>query len=125
MNRLFALRPKPFPLRSESRVYDLKARLDWGEPALTIIDVRDRVEFNQSHITGAISMPAESLIAMAMQCFEVSRDLYIYSNTDDEAMAVAEQLRRAGFSRVAIVRGGVAAWKAAGFPVEVVTVAVA
>lgn len=121
MNRLFGLLPKPSPLRPESRVYDLKERLDWGEPALTIIDVRDRAEFNQSHITGAISMPLDSLLATAANCFEVTRDLYVYSNTDDEANAVAEQLRAAGFSRVAIVRGGVAAWKAAGFPVEVVT----
>ncbi|PSN10877.1 rhodanese-like domain-containing protein [filamentous cyanobacterium CCT1] len=120
MNRFFGLLPKPSPLRPKSRVYDLKERLDWGEPALTIIDVRDRAEFNQSHITGAISIPVDSLLDTAAQCFEVTRDLYIYSNTDDEAAAVAEQLRAAGFSRVAIVRGGVAAWKAAGFPVEVI-----
>ncbi len=120
MKRFFGLFPKPEPLRPESRVYDLKERLDWGEPALTIIDVRDRAEFNQSHITGAISMPIDSLLTTAADCFEVTRDLYIYSNTDDEAAAVADQLRGAGFSRVAIVRGGVAAWKAAGFPVETV-----
>jgi rhodanese-related sulfurtransferase len=125
MKRFFGFLPKPSPLRPESRVYDLKERLDWGEPALTIIDVRDRADFNESHITGAISMPVDSLLATAAGCFEVSRDLYIYSNTDDEATAVAEQLREAGFSKVAIVRGGVAAWKAAGFPVEVVTADVA
>ena len=125
MKRFFGFLPKPSPLRPESRVYDLKERLDWGEPALTIIDVRDRADFNESHITGAISMPADSLLTTAASCFEIARDLYIYSNTDDEAAAVAEQLREVGFSKVAIVRGGVAAWKAAGFPVEVVTVEVA
>ncbi|MEO1070482.1 MAG: rhodanese-like domain-containing protein [Cyanobacteria bacterium J06638_6] len=125
MNLFFGLFPKPSPLRPESRVYDLKERLDWGEPALTIIDVRDRAEFNQSHITGAISMPLESLLTMATKCFEVNRDLYVYSNSDDESTAVAEQLRKAGFMRVAIVRGGVAAWKAAGFPIEMVTTALA
>ncbi len=125
MKRFFGFLPKPSPLRPESRVYDLKERLDWGEPALTIIDVRDRADFNESHITGAISMPTDSLLTTAADCFEVSRDLYVYSNTDDEAAAIAEQLREAGFSKVAIVRGGVAAWKAAGFPVEMVTVEVA
>lgn len=125
MKRFFGFLPKPSPLRPESRVYDLKERLDWGEPALTIIDVRDRADFNESHITGAISMPVDSLLTTAANCFEVSRDLYVYSNTDDEAAVVAEQLREAGFSKVAIVRGGVAAWKAAGFPVEVVTAEVA
>lgn len=121
MNRFFGLLPKPSPLRPDSRVYDLKERLDWGEPALTIIDVRDRTDFNKSRITGAISMPVDSLLATAASSFEATRDLYIYSNTDDESAAVAEQLRGAGFLRVAIVRGGVAAWKAAGFPVELVT----
>lgn len=125
MKRFFGFLPKPSPLRPESRVYDLKERLDWGEPALTIIDVRDRADFNESHITGAISMPVDSLLTTAANCFEVSRDLYVYSNTDNEAAVVAEQLREAGFSKVAIVRGGVAAWKAAGFPVEVVTAEVA
>lgn len=124
MNLFFGLFPKPSPLRPESRVYDLKERLDWGEPALTIIDVRDRATFNESHITGAISMPLDSLLATAASSFEVTRDLYIYSNTDDESVAVAEQLRAAGFLRVAIVRGGVAAWKAAGFPIEMVTATV-
>jgi rhodanese-related sulfurtransferase len=125
MNRLFGLLPKPSPMRPESRVYDLKERLDWGEPALTIIDVRDRTDFNESHITGAISLPAEALMEMATRCFEITRDLYIYSNTDEEAAAVADRLRGQGFLRVAIVRGGVAAWKAAGFPVEMVTAAIA
>ncbi len=125
MKRFFGLFPKPEPLRPESRVYDLKERLDWGEPALTIIDVRDRSEFNQSHITGAISIPAETLLETATDCFEITRDLYVYSNTDDEAAAIATQLRQAGFARVAIVRGGVAAWKAAGFPVEMVIAAAA
>jgi rhodanese-related sulfurtransferase len=125
MNSFFNLLPKPSPLRPESRVYDLKERLDWGEPALTIIDVRDRTEFNESHITGAISMPLDSLLATAASCFEVTRDLYVYSNTDEESAAIAEQLRGAGFLQVAIVRGGVAAWKAAGFPVETVTTTVA
>ncbi len=125
MSLLFGLFPKPSPLRPDSRVYDLKERLDWGEPALTIIDVRDRTEFNQSHITGAISIPLDELLSTAAKCFEVNRDLYLYSHTDDESAIAAEHLRGAGFSQVATVRGGVAAWKAAGFPVDVVTTPIA
>jgi rhodanese-related sulfurtransferase len=108
-------------MRAESRVYDLKERLDWGEPALSIVDIRDRGEFNQSHITGAISIPASRLVSEASKYFEIDRDIYIYGNTDDEATAVAEQLKASGFSQVSILRGGVAAWKAAGFPIEAIT----
>jgi len=121
MNRLFGLFPKPSPMKAESRVYDLKERLDWGEPALTIVDVRDRSEFNQNHITGAISIPATRLVREAAQYFEVDRDIYLYSNTDDEASAVVEQLKAQGYANVSVVRGGVAAWKAAGFPIESIT----
>jgi rhodanese-related sulfurtransferase len=121
MNRFFGLLPKPAPLRPESRVYDLKERLDWGEPALSIIDIRDRADFSESHVTGAITIPAAQLLETATRCFESDRDLYVYGNDDREASAAADQLRAAGYTSVSILRGGVAAWKAAGFPVETIT----
>jgi rhodanese-related sulfurtransferase len=121
MNRLFGLFPKPSPMKAESRVYDLKERLDWGEPALTIVDIRDRSDFNHSHITGAISIPAETLLSSPSKFFEIDRDIYLYGNTDDEAGAIAKQLKATGFSNVSVLRGGVAAWKAAGFPIEMIT----
>jgi rhodanese-related sulfurtransferase len=121
MNRLFGIFPKPSPMKAESRVYDLKERLDWGEPALSIVDVRDRSEFNHSHITGAISIPATQLVSEAPKYFEIDRDIYLYGNTDDETVAVADQLKAAGYANVSVLRGGVAAWKAAGFPIESIT----
>lgn len=121
MNRLFGLFPKPSPMQPMARVYDLKERLDWGEPALTIIDIRDRADFNESHVTGAISMPAGLVLQMAANSLELDRDLYLYGNTDDEATATAQRLKDAGYHHVSVLRGGVAAWKAAGFPVEMIT----
>lgn len=101
----------------KARVYDLKTRLDWGEPALTILDVRDRQQFNQEHIMGAISMPAERLSSQAVG-LEASRDIYVYGETDDETAVAAELLRQLGYGRVAELRGGLAAWKAVGYPSE-------
>ncbi|MEO0541523.1 MAG: rhodanese-like domain-containing protein [Cyanobacteria bacterium P01_A01_bin.105] len=118
MNTVFGLFPKPSPLKSSSQVYDLKTRLDWGEPGLTIIDIRDRTEFNESHITGAISLPLPELLTRVRQALEPNRDIYIYGTTDAEATAAAKVLRSAGYTNVASLRGGVAAWKAVGFPVE-------
>ncbi|HEY9881005.1 MAG TPA: rhodanese-like domain-containing protein [Leptolyngbyaceae cyanobacterium] len=125
MQRLFGLIPKPAPLRPQSRVYDLKERLDWGEPALTIIDTRDRESFNESHVMGAISIPASSLVTRALSCLELDRDLYIYADTDEESGVLVQVLQDAGFKNVSVLRGGVAAWKAAGFPVELTNLAVA
>ncbi len=123
MNKLFGIFPKPAPMKAMSRVYDLKSRLDWGEPALTILDIRDRALFNESHIMGAVSMPVETLVAQATASLEFDRDLYIYASTDEEATDAANQLRAAGYRNVSVLRGGVAAWKAADFPVESTAIA--
>lgn len=110
--------PVPSPLQSRSRAYDVKVRLDWGEPALTIVDVRDRAEYNTSHIRGAIPMPQSELIERALHTLETNRDVYIYGDTDEETAAAAAELRKAGFNEVSEIRGGLAAWKAFGYPVE-------
>jgi rhodanese-related sulfurtransferase len=122
MSALFGLIPTPAPMQPQSRVYDLKSRLDWGEPALTIIDVRDRASFNISHITGAVSIPAASLVSQASANFELSRDIYVYGDTDEETAAAAAALREAGFEHISELRGGLAAWKAVSYPTEVTTV---
>ena len=118
MYKLLGIIPTPPPLRAQSRVYDLKARLDWGDPALTIIDVRDRSEFNFSHILGAIPMPLNELKDRVLSSLELSRDIYIYGETDEETAEAAVNLRAAGYQNVSELRGGVAAWKAVGYPVE-------
>lgn len=106
------------PLRTRSRVYELKARLDWGKPALTIIDARDRQEFYFSHILGAISMPLPELVKRARATLELNRDIYVYSDTDEDTAAAAAQLRQAGFYNVSELQGGLGAWQAMGYPVE-------
>jgi rhodanese-related sulfurtransferase len=118
MSRFFGIFPTPPPLQVKSRVQDLKARLDWGEPALTILDVRDRLEFNISHITGALSMPMNELVTRALMSLELDRDLYVYGETDEETAEAASLLRQTGYLNVSELRGGVAAWKAVGYPVE-------
>lgn len=120
MYKFLGIIPTPPPLKAQSRVYDLKARLDWGDPALTIIDVRDRSEFNFSHILGAIPMPLNELVDRALSSLEISRDIYIYGETDEETAEAAVKLRAAGYQNVSQLRGGVAAWKAVDYPVETI-----
>ncbi len=113
--------PIPQPIKPQSRSYDLKTRLDWGEPALTIIDIRSTQEFNQEHILGAISLPSETLVSRVMATLETDRDIYIYSDVNAETAAAAAQLRKVGYTHVSELTGGVAAWKAVGYPVESIT----
>lgn len=121
MSILSGLMPKPAPFKSQSRVYELKSRLDWGEPALTIVDAQTRDRFNAGHIMGAISLPAEELVERASATLEKSRDIYVYAETDEETATAAGQLREAGFEKVSEIVGGLAAWKAAEYPVEATT----
>ncbi|MBD3880332.1 rhodanese-like domain-containing protein [Phormidium tenue FACHB-886] len=118
MNLLFGIIPSPAPLKAKSRVYDLKTRLDWGEPALTIIDIRDRQDFNLCHIMGAVHLPLHQLVERALVNFELTRDLYIYSDADEDTALAVAQLRQVGFCNVSELQGGLPAWRAMGYPVE-------
>ena len=117
MNLLFGLIPTPPPLQAKSRVYDLKTRLDWGGPALTIVDVRDRSEFHTSHISGAINIPLRQLIRSARISVEATRDIYVYSDADEDTALAASKLREAGYLNVSELQGGLPAWKAVGYPI--------
>ncbi|MEL4896092.1 rhodanese-like domain-containing protein [Crocosphaera sp. Alani8] len=110
--------PIPEPIKIKSDVSALKQRLDWGEPALTIIDARSREAFNNNHITGAISFPVGELVNRALMNLELIRDIYVYGGNEKETATAANKLRDAGYENVAELVGGFESWKAAGYPVE-------
>ncbi len=111
------LTPTPVVLQEESTAYDLKTRLEWGEPALSIIDIREHEVFNQGRITGAMSMPMAQLAEMK-SALQPTRDIYIYGDTDEQAHTAAQMLRAAGFKAVTHVMGGLDAWHEIGGPTE-------
>ncbi|WP_333294451.1 MULTISPECIES: rhodanese-like domain-containing protein [Microcoleaceae] len=108
----------PPALRAQVSSHDLKARLDWGEPGLTIIDARDFESFNKSRITGAVPMPIDELVERAKSSLETVRDIYIYGETDAQTAEAANLLRAAGFRKVAELKGGIPAWKAIDGPID-------
>ncbi len=109
--------PQP-PIDPKSNVHELKSRLEWGEPAFTILDVRDRNTYNDGHIMGAMPMPVDELVDRAKSSLESSRDIYIYGETDAETAEAVQRLRAAGFEHVSELKGGLPAWKAIGGPTE-------
>lgn len=110
--------PTPPGFHPQSSAHDLKSRLEWGEPAFTILDVRDRESFNKGHILGAMAMPMESLVDRAKPSINSERDIYVYGDADDTTAQAASSLRQAGFKRVAELKGGLEAWKAIAGPTE-------
>jgi len=110
--------PVPTEFKSVTPPSEIKKRLDWGEPAFTILDVRDRTEFNQERIMGAIPMQMDKLIGNAQNNLEPSRDIYVYGNDNNAANGAASKLQKAGFEKVSVIQGGLAGWKAIGGAVE-------
>lgn len=110
--------PQEPPVSGRSDAHTLKARLEWGEPAFTILDVRDRMTYNKGHIMGAMPMPMEDLVYMADASIAKSRDIYIHGANEEETTQAANLLRSAGFTHVAELTGGLEAWKAIGGPTE-------
>lgn len=108
----------PPSLHAKSSAGDLKNRLEWGEPALTIVDVRDRTVFNQEHIMGAISITPDEIVDRVQSFAEPNRDIYVYGDTVEATTQVADTLRQAGFYNVAEIEGGLEAWKAISGPTE-------
>ncbi len=102
----------------QANVNELKSRLEWGEPALTIVDVSDRNTFNNNHILGAVTMPLDRLVEIAQSTLEFTRDIYIYGATAEETATAADYLRSAGFTQVSELKGGFAAWKAIDGPTD-------
>jgi rhodanese-related sulfurtransferase len=114
----------PEAIQDRSSVESLKNRLDWGEPALTIVDVRDRNAFNTSHIMGAIAIPMQELVTQARGSLELIRDIYVYGETEKETAEAASQLREAGYQHIAELVGGLAAWRRAEYPIDGFSVAI-
>lgn len=110
--------PAPVTFERISSPKDLKNRLNWGKPDLTIIDVRDRSDFNSERIMGAVPVPAEQVVRQMQQLAEFNRDIYVYGNSESDAINAAAQLDRAGFRRVAVLEGGLPMWKAIGGRIE-------
>lgn len=101
---------------SQATAEELLNRLNWGEPALTIIDARSREAFNAERITGAMSRDQVSEATESV--LEYQRDLYVYGDGSDQATELVDQLRQSGYQKVALLQGGLSAWKTIGGSTE-------
>jgi hydroxyacylglutathione hydrolase len=98
-------------------VEDLAQRLD-GSGGPLVIDVRGSEEYAAGHVPGSLHMPYEQL---RERLAELPRDRPIAAicKAGKRSGLAASILQREGFERVMHVsRGGFAAWRASGRPVE-------
>lgn len=98
---------------------ELRARQDDG-PFL-VLDVREQTEFEEGHIPGArnISMTvlSERVRAGALDDFKNGPLAVVCATGKRSAQAAVRLQRVLGFTGVVNVRGGIEAWREAGYPV--------
>jgi glyoxylase-like metal-dependent hydrolase (beta-lactamase superfamily II)/rhodanese-related sulfurtransferase len=93
------------------------AALEARDPAAVVLDVREPEEYDHGHVPGAINLPQADL---AGRLDEVPRDRPVLTICQGgyRSLRAAQFLKQMGYERVVSVRGGTAAWREAGKPVE-------
>jgi hydroxyacylglutathione hydrolase len=91
--------------------------LSSSEPPLAV-DVRTPREREQNHIAGSMAVPLNRLLENA-DSLPKDRSLLLYCAGGYRSSIGASLLRRAGFDHVSEIAGGIAAWEAAGLPVQI------
>ena len=83
-----------------------------------VLDVRAAAQFDKGHILDARSVPSADLDAKAPS-LEKYKDtpVIVYCDNGMASGKTADALRSKGFSRVANLRGGLAAWRQENLPV--------
>ena len=92
----------------EISVEELKARRDRGEQPL-VIDVRETWELQLASIPGVVHVPMNEVPARIAE-FSRDAETIVMCHAGGRSMRVAHYLVNQGFTNVANLSGGIAAW---------------
>jgi molybdopterin/thiamine biosynthesis adenylyltransferase/rhodanese-related sulfurtransferase len=90
------------------------------ERAPAIVDVRERDEWDEGHIPGAVHVPRghlESRIESAAP--DKTRPVLVYCSAGNRSAFAAKTLEELGYEHVVSLAGGFTDWKRNGFPFEI------
>lgn len=97
---------------------DLSERLNSAAPP-RILDVRTPGEFETAHIAGAYNVPLDLLREHRDEIItHLDEDVVLVCRSGQRATQAEETLRAAGLDNVHILDGGITAWQAKGFAVN-------
>jgi len=82
------------------------------------VDVRTPEEYGSGHIPGAVNIPRNQLASRLAELEHARDRLVVYCERGPRAAAAAATLVSAGFTGVRHLAGDMAAWRAAGLPIE-------
>ena len=94
------------------------ARLLEEEDPPLFVDVRERDEWDEGHIPGAIHVPRGNLESRIENAADRSRRIVVYCASGNRSAFAAKTLEALGYEDVASLAGGIVDWKRNGFPTQ-------
>lgn len=84
-----------------------------------VLDIRAATEFKKGHIINALTLKPEQLKQGKFNSLEKFKDkpIIVVCAMGATAKRTAQQLHKAGFAQVAVLKGGMNAWQGASLPV--------
>lgn len=71
------------------------------ETLYCILDVRDRTEYERSHVDSAVNLPVSEIVERADEVIpDRNMMIYIYGSDSDESCSAAQKLSDMGFTSV-------------------------
>jgi rhodanese-related sulfurtransferase len=94
----------------------------FNDDNVILVDARDKWEFADSHIKGAINIPQYSFEPQVTDLSMLSKDeiIIVYCSADDCSMSkrLAEQFLELGYYKTYVYLGGITEWIDAQLPIE-------
>lgn len=102
----------------ECAIYDVKRRMDAGEP-VHLIDVREESEYAACRLPGARHI-GRGVIERDIETHfpDLDTELILYCGGGYRSALAADSLQKMGYTNVISMDGGIRAWREAGFPLE-------
>ena len=104
-------------MQSRNAVNIQTAQQQLAANQILLLDVREENEFSREHIAGARPMPLSNFCAQ-LETAQLPRDKFIVlcCAAGNRSQSALRKLAAAGYTRIAHIDGGLAAWKAGGLP---------
>lgn len=105
----------PFAMADGDRIEATEAKQMFEKGQAVVIDVRSKDAFDMGHVDGATSVPLAEIDAHLGQ-LPKDKMIVAYCTCGGEAssLGAVEKLKKAGFTKVAALKGGLNAWQTAG-----------
>ena len=97
----------------EIRPEEVKKKLDAGE-TFTLLDCREKWEYETAHIEGSKLMPMDEIPARANNELDPDEHIVVVCHHGVRSANVTAWLRQQGFENVQSMRGGIDQWSRTG-----------